>query len=110
MHTCNLPAFFQYDIIRDVIESRGEAARVVIMIPTFDSADGAFFDITNFSALEGMVTNVPRFDPLEKYEEADTILKIPDGFHLECISLSPYTTDQDEADEWYVIVRNTPNS
>lgn len=109
MIACDMTAFFRYDIINDIIP-RKYTAHATIMIPTFDSVDGAFFDITKFSALEGTITSAPRFDPLKDYEEADTILKIPNGFHLEHITLSPYTTDQDKADEWHVLVRNTPNS
>ena len=111
MIACNMTAFFRYDIL-NAIMAKKYTAHATIMIPTFDSMDGAlaFFDITKFSALEGMITNAPHFDPLKDYEKTDTILKIPDGFHLENITLQSYTTDNDEMDEWRVLVRNKPNS
>lgn len=106
MVACNMPAFFRYDILKDVMPMKYEA-QATIMIPTFDSADGAFFDITKFSALEGMTTSAPHFDPLNDYEKTKTILKIPEGFHLESITLHPHTTDNnDKMDEWYVLVPN----
>ena len=107
MITCGIPAFFRYDIINDVMSMKYEAY-ATIMIPTFDCAgvDGAFFDITKFSALEGMITSAPHFDPLKGYDKTDTILKIPDGFHLEGVILHPYTTGKKETDEWYVLVPN----
>ena len=68
---------------------------------------GAFFDITKFSALEGMITNAPHFDPLNDYEKTNTILKIPEGFHLESVTLHPCTTNNnDKMDEWRVLVSN----
>ena len=106
MLACGVTPFFQYDIL-DTIMAKKYTALATIMIPTFDSVDGTFFDITKFSALEGMITNAPHFDPLKDYEKTDTILKIPDGFHLENITLHPYTTDNEEMDEWRVLVRNT---
>lgn len=107
MITCGIPAFFRYDTINDVMSMKYEAY-ATIMIPTFDcaSVDGAFFDITKFSALEGMITSAPHFDPLKGYDKTDTILKIPDGFHLEGVILHPYTTGKEETDEWYVLVPN----
>ena len=81
-------------------------AHATIMIPTFDSVDGAFFNITKFSNLEGMITSAPHFDPLNGYEKTNTILKIPDGFHLENVTLHSYTSDNDEMDEWRVLVPN----
>lgn len=105
MITCGMPAFFQYDIINDVM-SRHYTAHATVMLPTFDSMEGAFFDISRFSALEGMITSAPHFDPLNGYEKTDTILKIPDGFHLENVILRPDTTDNDEMDEWHVLVPN----
>ena len=106
MITCGMPAFFQYDIINDVM-ARKYTAHATIMIPTFDSVDEAFFDITKFSALEGMITNAPHFNPLNGYEKTNTILKVPEGSHLESVTLHPYTTDNnDKMDEWYVLVSN----
>ena len=105
MLACGMTAFFRYDIINDVMLGVYDA-HATIMIPTFDSVDGAFFDITKFSALEGMVTSAPHFDPLDGYEKTGEILKIPDGFHLEGIILHPYTTGKEETDEWYVLVPN----
>ena len=105
MITCGIPTFFQYDIINDVMPMKYEA-HATIMIPTFDSVDGAFFNITKFSNLEGMITSAPHFDPLNGYEKTNTILKIPDGFHLENVTLRPDTTDNDEMDEWHVLVPN----
>ena len=105
MITCGMTAFFQYDIFNDVMPMKHEA-RATIMIPTFDSADGAFFDITKFSALDGVITSAPHFDPLDGYEKTKTILKIPEGFHLESITLHPYTTGKEETDEWYVLIPN----
>lgn len=111
MLACGVTPFFRYDIINDVISRKYEyAARATIMIPTFDSVDGAFFDITKFSALEGMITSAPHFDPLKDYEKTDTILKIPDGFHLKNVTLLPYTTDNEEMDEWRVLVPNKAKS
>ena len=108
MTVCGITPFFRYDIINDVIPKK-YTAEVTVMIPTFDSADGAFFDITKFSALECMNTNAPHFDPLNDYEKTDTILKIPDGFHLENVTLRPYTNgNNDKMDEWYVLVPNKP--
>lgn len=105
MTACDMTPFFRYDIINDVMP-RKYTAEVTIMIPTFDSVDGAFFDITKFSALECMNTSAPHFDPLNGYEKTDTILKIPDGFHLEKVTLRPDTTGNDEMDEWHVLVPN----
>ena len=105
MTACGMTPFFRYDIINDVMP-RKYTAEVTVMIPTFDSVDGAFFDITKFSALECMNTSAPHFDPLNGYEKTDTILKIPDGFHLENVSLRPDTTDNDGMDEWHVLVPN----
>ena len=106
MITCGMPAFFRYDILKDVMPMKYEA-RATIMIPTFDSVEGAFFNISRFSALEGVVTSAPRFDPLTGYEETKTILKIPEGFHLESITLHPYTTDNNgKMNEWYVLIPN----
>ena len=107
MITCGIPAFFRYDIINDVMP-RQYSAYAHVMIPTFDSMDEAFFDITKFSALEDMITSVPHFDPLKGYDKTDTILKIPDGFHLENVNLHPYTAGNDKMDEWHVLVPN-PN-
>lgn len=107
MIACGITAFFRYDIVNDVMLGLYDAP-ATIMIPTFDSADGAFFDITKFSALEGVVTSAPRFDPLKGYEDSNTILKIPEGFHLEKVTLHSYTTDNDKMDEWHVLVPN-PN-
>lgn len=105
MTACDMTPFFQYDIFNDVM-MQGFSAEVTIMIPTFDSVDGTFFDITKFSTLEGAITSAPHFDPLKGYDKTDTILKIPDGFHLEGVILHPYTTGKEETDEWYVL---TPN-
>ena len=105
MITCGMPAFFQYDIINDVM-SRHYTAHATVMIPTFDSMKGAFFDISRFSALEGMITSAPHFDPLNGYEKTDTILKTPEGFHLKNVTLHCYTTGNDEMDEWYVLIPN----
>ena len=105
MITCGIPAFFRYDIINDVMPKQ-YMADATIMIPTFDGMDEAFFDITKFSALEGMITSAPYFDPLDGYEETDTILKIPEGFHLEKVTLRPDTASNDEMDEWRVLVPN----
>lgn len=105
MVACNMPAFFRYDILKDVMPMKYEA-QATIMIPTFDSVEGAFFDISRFSALEGVVTSAPRFDPLNGYEKTKTILTIPEGFHLENVTLHPYTTGKEETDEWYVLVPN----
>ena len=105
MIACGVTPFFRYDIL-DAIMAKKYTAHATIMIPTFDSVDGTFFDITKFSALEGMITSAPHFDPLKDYEETDTILKIPDGFHLENVTLHSYTTDNDGMDEWRVLVRN----
>ena len=104
MTACGITPFFQYDILKDVMPV-DDMAHATIMIPTFDSADGAFFDITKFSALEGVVTNAPHLDPLGGYEKTDTILKIPNGFHLENLSLHS-TTGNDKMDKWYVLVPN----
>ena len=106
MLACGVTPFFRYDIL-DAIMAKKYTAHATIMIPTFDSVDGTFFDITKFSALEGMITSAPHFDPLKDYEKTDTILKIPDGFHLKSVTLLPYTTDKEEMDEWRVLVRNT---
>ena len=105
MITCGIPAFFRYDIINDVMPMQ-YTAHAHIMIPTFDGMDKAFFDIAKFSALEGMTTSAPYFNPLNGYEKTDTILKIPDGFHLENVTLRPYTAGNDELDEWRVLVPN----
>lgn len=106
MVACNMPAFFRYNILKDVMPMKYEA-HATIMIPTFDSVEGAFFDISRFSALEGVVTSAPRFDPLSGYEKTKTILEIPEGFHMESVALHPYTTDNnDKMDEWYVLVPN----
>ena len=106
MIACGMPAFFRYDIINNVMPMK-YAASATIMIPTFDSVDGAFFDITKFSALEGAIISAPHFDPLNGYEKTDTILKIPDGFHLENLNLHSYTSGNDEMmDEWRVLVPN----
>ena len=105
MITCGIPAFFRYDIINDVMPMQ-YTAHAHIMIPTFDGMDKAFFDIAKFSALEGMTTSAPYFNPLNGYEKTDTILKIPDGFHLENVTLRPYTAGNDEMDEWRVLVPN----
>ena len=106
MIACDMMAFFRYDIINDVMPSSQYTAYATVMIPTFDSMDGAFFDIAKFSTLKGMITSVPHFDPLNGYEKTDTILKIPDGFHLENVTLRPYTAGNDEMDEWHVLVPN----
>ena len=104
MISCSIPAFFHYDIINDVMP-RQYTAHAHIMIPTFDGMDEAFFDITKFSALEGMTTSAPHFNPLNGYEKTDTILKIPNGFHLENVTLRPYASNY-EMDEWRVLVPN----
>ena len=110
MITCGMTPFFRYDIINDIAPMK-YTAHATIMIPTFDSADGAFFDITKFSALDDMTTSAPHFDPLNDYEKTKTILKIPEGFHLENIALHPHTTDNnDKMDEWYVLVPNKAES
>lgn len=105
---CGVPAFFRYDIL-DTMAKR-YMPQGTIMIPTFDSTDGAFFDICRFSALEGTITSAPHFNPFKDCEKTDAILKIPDGFHLEHITLHPYTTNKDENEDWHVLVRNKPNS
>ena len=105
MIACGMTPFFQYDIL-DAVMAKRYTAHTTIMIPTLDSTDGAFFGIGRFSALEGTVTSAPRFDPFRGYEKTDTILKIPDGFHLERITLHPYTTDKDENEDWHVLVPN----
>lgn len=107
MTACGMTPFFRYDIINDVMP-RKYTAEVTIMIPTFDSVDGAFFDITKFSALECMNTSAPHFDPLNGYEKTNTNLKTPEGFHLENVTLH-YTTGKEETDEWYVLVPNKKN-
>ena len=105
MIACDMPAFFRYDIINDVM-LRQHMAYAHVMIPTFDSMNETFFNIAKFSALEGMTISAPHFDPLNGYEKTDTILKIPDGFHLENVTLRPYTAGNDEMDEWRVLVPN----
>lgn len=106
MIACGMtPFFFRYDINNDVMP-RKYTAEVTVMIPTFDNADEVFFDITKFSALECINTSAPHFDPLNGYEKTDAILKIPDGFHLENVTLHSYSTGNDEMDEWHVLVPN----
>ena len=107
MNACKMPAFFQYDVIRDVIDPP-YSARISIMIPTYDTATGDFFDITKFASLE-METNVPKFRPFDCYLKADSFLTIPDGFHVEHVSLS-LTDTADENEDWCVVTRDTPNS
>ena len=110
MISCGMTAFFRYDIINDVMSKQYTMHAATVMIPTFYSMDGAFFNITKFSALEGMTTNVPHFDPLNGYEKTDAILKIPDNFHLEIVTLHSYTTGKEETSEWYVLVPNKTKS
>lgn len=107
MQACNTPAFFQYDSIR-AVNDLPDSAQMTIMIPTFDSADGAFFDITKFSSLEG-VTNIPHFQPFNSYATMGSrVFKVPESYHVEYVSL--YSTEEDrDGEEWYVIVRDAPN-
>ena len=107
MHACKLPAFFQYNVVRDVIDPPYSAC-ATIMIPTYDTTTGDFFDITKFASLE-MVTNVPKFRPFDYYLKADSFLTIPDGFHVEHVSVS-LTDTADENEDWCVVVRDAPNS